>query len=458
MKTLRKMRRAALLLAAMLLVVSAFGCGKKNATDAKDKRKNEVNLTPEGGQNPENPGDKDPEKPGETPVDDPNGAYCGPVMSGELYYDFEVRNGRDRWTFRSNDSGCTMTDYGLFSSHKLETEDGMVFEFRLTDVGNGESKVIGSVAIPKGEQGYETDASRVLINGRLITLMTIGDMYDPESMLTQYILDFDLEAGTMKTVEGSDNGFPYTMLTLFCGTVTFYNIDSRDGQYCAFYMYHSETGTPQEIDFLRLPWGEGPRHEAVRGLYSDGGVLYVLRVVYEGNVAKQMFVDKYNNNSTKLAEIDVTAAFTEAVCEHGPADVVPDEMIQYMVAFRVIDERYLFIENSSVTSFLYDLTEKKLMMQTGLGAALTSDPNVNIFYWREPEKALADTNAHCYRFNRPSTERINFASASPNERITDMTVAPNGTALITWSELVPDGHGGAEFTGKKRMEVVTLTR
>ncbi|MBO4626362.1 MAG: hypothetical protein J5645_00070 [Lachnospiraceae bacterium] len=442
MKSMRKMHRAALLLAVLVLVTGTVGCGKKNTSDSTDK-KNGVTITAEATATA---------TPTPTPADDPNGIPCGPTELGAPYFDYKVKNGENEWTFRSDSSTCTMTDFGIFSDHLIE---GRYLEFRLTDVESGEQEIIGIFDVPDGEQVYETKTSRQLIGDNLYTIVTVGDMYDKEAKLTQYLLKFDLDCKIMYVNMLSEDGFPYVMLAQFDGRLIFYNIESGDGdQCCVLYRFDPKGNSINELK--RLPWGTGTQHEMYRGVWADRDRIYLLRVVYEGDVAKQLYVDVYFNHSSSNYSLNMTPEFTKAVLRHNPAEVVPDEMIQYVVSFRWLNDCGFIYENASVTSFFVNVGEHKLVTDAELSAAKTSDPTVNIFFLRNPDEALADTTAHCYRLDGWDLKPITIPGAKESERIDYISIAPNGTALIEWAEIVPDGQGGAEYTGERRMEIVKL--
>ena len=204
-------------------------------------------------------------------------------------------------------SGMTLTNNGIFYTTSIsgttspdtiavglnEGEKDVVV-YHLYDIKTDESYDFGSIP----DQDYEAGYCRIELNGKLYTLITTGNAMDnePDPLI---LAEFDLTDHTISQYRISDNGFPYTAMTVVNGKLLILNHDQTDVLNDKLYLFDPESKQTEQVMQSELNGNTG---DTIRSMYSDGKSIYILRLHFEGDNNVAMFLDTYDLDFKKLSE------------------------------------------------------------------------------------------------------------------------------------------------------------
>ena len=309
-------------------------------------------------------------------------------------------------------------DRGIFYSKiTSESNNGMTHSYRFVKFNSesNEDMPLGTVE----DLSYETYYARTYLDNKVYTLAVIGNMTDgtPDPL---WLMEFDLQNGSINKYKVTDNGFPYSYLTSMNGKIVLFHHDQQDTLYDRLIEFDPATGTIREITHFEL--SNDLQGDSIRALYSEGDKLYVLRLRFEGPSTTRAYVDTYDSGYNKINERDIT-------------DIIKisddNELQQCVSAFRVVDDKYLFYENYSVTRRIADLDTGEIICDIDDPFALSKGGGTLYFYsiMNTPVNGDFDANS-IYGFKDGKLTQIKTAICDDGQEILALTSAEDGNMLM----------------------------
>lgn len=305
-----------LILLFTLLAITA-GCGKEKPADDTPVPVPDV-----------------PELENKMPVVDNNGVILGEIDS------------------RAN---CSAADGGIFYSifELTSYNPTATAEYRFF---NREDKT--DVLLGKFEnQGYEAFYARTELEGCIYSLAIRGKVGDDSSALV--LLAFDVEKKTMQTFTVSPHGFPYAYMAAVNGKLLIMNHEMAGNKNDKIYEFDPADGAIKEVLTF------SPATDSLRGICSADSGFYLLRLKINDGGENEMFVDHYDSDYSKTAETAVNEAMVNAMMEipgmTGRQDAL-NEIGMNAFHFSMVDGRYLFYENTSITRIIIDIQSDQALL------------------------------------------------------------------------------------------------
>lgn len=391
----------------LLVSVVLTGCNKASPSDLM-KNMTDENKEITSTEDPSAVKDNDYAKVPENPDKDP-----------DLYINVTDLSGKTLAAIESAESGMIVPDMGVF----YLCND----EYRLTKVnkdGKQEDIILGSAK----DYSYETFYARTCIGDKLYTLAIKGDLYDQkEDQL--YLLEFDLKEGKKNEYLISDNGFPYASLTSFNENVVLFFHDQKDSLTDRIIEFDTATKEIREVTTYRLD--NGLVGESVRSLYADRDNLYVLKAIYKGTTDISMAVDVLDSGYKKTKEYDITVPMLKAVNDCTNMEDL-NELIQAVSSFNIIDGRYLYYENFSVSRAFIDLKDSSVLYGIPEPFTSSSGNGPKVFYsvFCSASKDTIDPRA-IYIFEKGELKKIPTAILDDGQQLSSVSASPDGNYMFT---------------------------
>ncbi|MBR6101747.1 MAG: hypothetical protein IKP95_04915 [Ruminococcus sp.] len=325
---------------------------------------------------------------------------------------------------------AVMTDYGIFYRARPEgATDQRDYEYRLFDPKEGSERILGSISGNDYEPGYAWTE----LDGCLYTVAIIGNLMNDEPE-QQHLYRFDLKNGTMEDVRSIEGRMsPYTCMTSANGKIILCEIREIDGVWTHDLIeYDPASGSSSSIMTYTLEGSENG--DAVRQLTSDGEHIYVLRVSFKGSDTVALMMDTYDFNYQKLSEQDLTPLYVQSMDpEHTVQEDIDTELRQAVDCFRVIDGRYVYYENFSVTRFFGDVKENKILTETHGLFASSLGSGSPFWFWVLGGRIYLDSKSEnrIFELKDGSIEESEFNDVTDSRyEIVTASVSQNGTRLI----------------------------
>ncbi len=440
------MKRLSIIILAVLLIGTAGCSGKTSSESSKTQPQSQISdkkesmsesskpLTDESSENSKPLTDESSEnsKPHEEETDTEN-----------IITEVVDKNSRHIGEIRKSGS-VTLTDYGIFYTtvKTLSVQDAPITTgtadnvttttYHLYDPVKNEHYDFGSVS----GQDYEAGYVRTEIDGRLYTLITTGNALDniPDDLL---LVEFDLVKHSIQQYKLSDNGFPYTAMTEINGNLLILNHDQQEKLCDKLLLFNTKTKDCQQVLEFELNNNQG---DTIRGIYSDGEQIYLLRLHFEDENNIRMFLDSYDIQFQKLSEKDISPMIQKSVEKSlTPADI-PNEMKQMLSRFMVLNRQYVYYENFSATCFLGNTETGELFKEfDGMGGLFlaASGSGKPFFYYIFGGGDNVKENA-VFEWKDGTLEKSVFAADDERYYIVSATVSPNGKKLIQTEYVNPN--------------------
>lgn len=232
--------------------------------------------------------------------------------------------------------------HGIFYSQAINNSESTI-EYHLLRYGDKVSDTkLGVVE----NESYETTYSRTIVNNKLYTLAITGDILDemPDPL---WLLEFDLESGTMEEYKLSDNGFPYSYMTSMDGKLLILEHDQQDK--LNDHIIEFDPSSKSSRDIINFELTNDLHGESIRGMYSADNKLYILRIGFDGPDNISAFVDVCDSGYKKSGEFDITNTLTKSIKEHLTESDMNNELQQMVSSFMVFDDSIFYYENFSST-------------------------------------------------------------------------------------------------------------
>lgn len=264
-------------------------------------------------------------------------------------------------------ASCTATDagilYGIFTPG--ENQSTAPATYRLLSPETNESMAGTDI----DNQGYEPVFARTELGSNAYTLNLIGNPMD-NARDDLMLYGFSSDAVTETRV--SSCGFPYAAMTRSGDKLLIMNHEMSRPQCDKVYSYDQK----QLKEILSFP--EGDKSESLRSIYGTEDGFYLLRLHIDGS-STELFADRYDSDCNILSSKSLSSLITSAALNDGlTGEDAIAQVGMHVAGFRVVDDRYLFYENFSMTRVIIDLEQDKVLfsgndlyqMSTGSGRPL----------------------------------------------------------------------------------------
>ena len=253
-------------------------------------------------------------------------------------------------------------------------------------------------------ESYEAMYSRTVVNNKLYTLAITGDILDniPDP---QWLMEFDLESGKMEEYKLTDNGFPYSYMTAMDDKILILEHDQQDK--LIDHIVEFDTSSKSITEIMNFELTKDLTGETIRGMYSDFGNLYVLRIFFGGDGRLAACIDVFDKEYQKTGEFDITDILTTAMKECLAEQDVKGELQQMVSSFKVLDNGVFYYENFSSTRIFGNMITGEVLY--GLNDLFSSSKDVRSanFYtlFDEPLSEEIEGNS-IYSFNDGKLNKI----------------------------------------------------
>ncbi|MBO4686951.1 MAG: hypothetical protein J5636_00370 [Clostridiales bacterium] len=334
-------------------------------------------------------------------------------------------------------ASASAADEGVFYSIFVpaEYQATATAQYHLFRESDGKDILLGTLE----EQGYETIYSRVEMDGIVYTLALTGNPNDeePDSL---WLLSFDLKNEKMEKVLVSENASPYAAMTAANGKVLILVHEFGSPKCDKVLEFDSSSGTLQEI--LSFP-SDGENTESLRGVYTDAEHLYLLRLTVKSGNPDELYLDTYDTAYTKTSERSLRELiFSEEY--HGVASPYDEkaEIGMIVSGFAVWEDRYLYYENFAVTRALLDLQTGKNLFAADDNYSLSRGSGMPFFYYFDLGQAEPDQDVQgIYELKNGAVEKKTLTPPDTRTMIRSISVSPNETWLVTYSDSAPRDAG-----------------
>ena len=246
--------------------------------------------------------------------------------------------------------------------------------------------------------------SRTVVNNKLYTLAITGDILDniPDP---QWLMEFDLESGKMEEYKLTDNGFPYSYMTAMDDKILILEHDQQDK--LIDHIVEFDTSSKSITEIMNFELTKDLTGETIRGMYSDFGNLYVLRIFFGGDGRLAACIDVFDKEYQKTGEFDITDILKTAMKECLAEQDVKGELQQMVSSFKVLDNGVFYYENFSSTRIFGNMITGEVLY--GLNDLFSSSKDVRSanFYtlFDEPLSEEIEGNS-IYSFNDGKLNKI----------------------------------------------------
>ena len=288
--------------------------------------------------------------------------------------------------------------------------------------------------VPEGIS-YETTYSRIYLNGKIYTLVTTGDLFDNQKD-TLWLLGFDPESGECDPIKISENGFPYSGLTVKDGKIIVFFHDQEDILHDRIVEYDPSSGDTKEIMTFSLE--NELKGDTVRSIYALDNKFYVLRLHFEDNINTSMFVDVFDSGFKKISEYNITDPLGSAVASCIATDdkgQLANEFAQSVSKFLIFEGRYLYYQNFSVTTCFIDLEESKVLYSIPEPFTCSIGDGEPVFYCIFNDDSVKDLiDPDCaYRFKDGKLIKIPAVTVEDSRDVNLISSSSDGNFLIVRS-------------------------
>lgn len=315
------LRKIIALMLLSVLAVAAVGCTANNGQDPIAANVPDGTNAPDGTEQPielENP----------FMITDESGAELGRI---------------------DNSANFTAVDGGLLYSVLTLEEYAYTgtAEYRFFSLKDNSDVLLGKLE----DQGYEAGFSRTELNGMICTLAVRGNPAD-SAPVPLLLLAFDIGSKTMKTYTVSEYGFPYASMTASGGKLLIMNHETSGDKAEKVYEFDPASEEIKEI----LSFDSSV--DSLRAVCAAENGFYLLRLKLNNGGENEMFIDRYDEEYSKVSEQPITDVLLRAITEVPSILSRQDalgEMGLNVSRFAVIDGRYLVYENFGISRVVIDL-------------------------------------------------------------------------------------------------------
>ena len=315
-----------------------------------------------------------------------------------------------------------ITPYGMF--YKVYNEYHIV----RTEKNNNEDVTLAAF----DDISYETEYARTILGGKLYTLAISGDLMG-NNPFTQWLLEFDLKNGKTERYKISDNGFPYSSLTAIGNKIILFFHDQKDVLNDRIIEFDPASG--KTTDIITYYLDNDLKGDTVRSIYSDNDNLYILRIKFNSSSDISMYVDVFDKEYKKIREFDITDIAKEGAAQcmstEAPEEIA-NEFSQHISGFRILDGRYLYYQNFSVSRFILDLEKGSLLYAIPEPFMSTPGDGELMFYTIMSIEELKTIDPYAvYRFDKGTLKKDPTITVNDGQIIVSASSSSDGKYMVT---------------------------
>ncbi|MGN0470412.1 MAG: hypothetical protein ACI4GV_05820 [Acutalibacteraceae bacterium] len=322
-------------------------------------------------------------------------------------------------------SVATITDYGIFyTAYPENANDGKTIEYHIYDPKSNKDKLLGTL----DNQSYEAAYARTELDNKIYTLVMTGELLDNEKD-PLWLLEFDMSSCTMAKHKLTENGFPYTTMTVANGKLLIIDHDQQDIQYDRILEFDPITNSIKSV--LSFDLSNDLRGDTLRQVYCDENNIYLLRLNFVSDSDIKMFLDTYDMQYNKQSEMDISSMLAETVSNNLAPEDFFNEMKQMANCFAILDGRYIYYENFSASRFLGDLKSGKLLIETDSLFTASSGSGKPLFFYQYGGNEI-------FELKDGKFEKSVFNANDNRYYITFASSSSDGSRLIQTDYINPD--------------------
>lgn len=339
-----------------------------------------------------------------------------------------------------NSANFTAVDGGLFYSVLTLEEYAYTgtAEYRFFSLKDNSDVLLGKLE----DQGYEAGFARTELNGMICTLAVRGNPAG-DAPVPLLLLAFDTANKTMKTYTVSEYGFPYASMTASNGKLLIMNHETSGDKAEKVYEFDPAAEEIREI----LTFDSSV--DSLRAVCAADNGFYLLRLKINNGGENEMFIDRYDEEYSKVSEQPITDVLLRAITE-VPAIIDRQDAVSEMglnvSRFAMLGGRYLVYENFGISRVVIDLQTEKIILAKADNYSVSIGSGGPVIYRLdfdaenvpEPELIVIENG---------EPARLPFTPDEAHRLIQRVTVSESGV----WAVLTVDGFPMQNASGMIRV-------
>ena len=323
-------------------------------------------------------------------------------------------------------ANCTAVDAGIFYSisELVNYEPTATAEYRFFNKEDKTDVLLGKFE----DQGYEAYYTRTELNGCIYTLVIKGAVNSDAVPLV--LLAFDPARKTMKSYTVSEYGFPYADMAVINGKLLIMNHEMSDEGADKIFEFNTADETLKEV----LSFSADT--DSLRGICSADDGFYLLRLEINDSGLNEMFMDLYDLDYSKKSEQSINEIMVNALSEMPGMlnrQEALDELGMNVVNFSVIDGRYMFYENFSVSRVIIDLRSRETLMAKDDLYSISSGNGNPVIYRMDFDKDNAE-GPEIIALQDGKPVNVPFKPVDSHKLLRLVSRSASGTWVVTTSD------------------------
>ena len=318
-------------------------------------------------------------------------------------------------------SEATAVNGGIFynSVKNMNDEDSMfTSEYHLIK-GDGTDVLLGEIEYV----GYESSYARTELQGSVYTTYIEGNPYDyiNDSL---YLLEFDLANKTIERYLISVDGYPYTTIAQVNGKILVTNYEQDAAFTNKLYEFDPAAKEVREVlSFTPTESGTG----GMRGVCSLSDGFLLLRLAM--GTGSGLYADRYDSNYNKVSEQLISDIIIDAAAEFLTPEDAAQEPSFIVFGLKVLNDRYLFYTNSSMSCVIIDLETGKVIASGGGEYQMSTGDGDPVIFLPQYQKEDKGKPFNVTGVKDGKAEAITF-SGFDLRRLFSISIAKDGSRLL----------------------------
>jgi hypothetical protein len=322
-------------------------------------------------------------------------------------------------------ANATAVDNGIFYSifELTEYQPTATAQYRFFDKETKTDVLLGEFE----DQSYEAFYTRAELNGSLYCLAIRGPAGSDCSALV--LLCFDLNQKTMKTFTVSESGFPYTNMAVVNGRLLIINHEMDGSRLDKVYEFNPLEETVREV----LSFSADV--DSLRAIAPGDEGFYLLRLKIKADGENEMMLDHYGADYTKKAEQSIHEAMVNAIMNLPTTLSRQDALYEVgmnVLHFAVVQGRYLFYENFSVSRLVIDLQSGEALFCQDDLYSFSSGSGQPVIYRQDFEQS--PDGPEILTLENGKLVKLPFKPVSTHQLLRSVSRSADGSWLIITSD------------------------
>ena len=251
------------------------------------------------------------------------------------------------------------------------------------------------------------------------------------------LLAFDPAGKTVKSFTVSEDGFPYTSMTVSDGMLVIMNHELANGKTDKLYQFDPASETVREV----LSFAADA--DSLRGVCASGEELFLLRLKLNSDGENEMYVDRYDRNYRKISEQPVSDMLTAAILNISGMQSrqdVQNEFGLYVSRFAVLDGRYLVYENFGLSRVIADLQSGETLLAKDDTYSVSDGTGRPVVYRLDFETDTASSQ-EIYGIEDGKLKQFSFQPEESHPMMAGISRSANGTWAVLTADVFPARNG-----------------